>query len=64
MESKSIKNFLHVGCGAKRIAETPFMNSSWEEVRFDIDKNVNPDVVGSLTNMNMIKNHIFILKIF
>ena len=53
------KKFLHVGCGMKNISQTPFMNTSWEEVRFDIDEKVDPDVIGSITNMNMIKNDSF-----
>ncbi|AIQ98264.1 methyltransferase domain-containing protein [Prochlorococcus sp. MIT 0801] len=51
------KKFLHVGCGVKDISNTPFKLSSWEEIRFDIDPQVNPDVVGSMTEMNNIENN-------
>ena len=52
-KSKLSKTFLHVGCGSKRKAQTtPAFNSdAWAELRLDIDKNVSPDIVGSMTDM-------------
>ena len=42
--------FLHVGCGQKRKEQTTkgFNSSEWEEIRFDIDENVNPDLIGTI----------------
>jgi predicted SAM-dependent methyltransferase len=42
---------LHVGCGQKRKANTPFASLEWREIRLDIDESVNPDVIGTMTNM-------------
>lgn len=42
---------LHVGCGRKSIQDTPFAGSGWSELRFDIDSDVQPDVQGSMLNM-------------
>ena len=57
MNEKNIKQFLHVGCGMKNISKTPFTKSFWEEIRFDIDPNVKPDVIGTMTEMNAIEDH-------
>ena len=57
MNEKNIKQFLHVGCGMKNISKTPFAKSFWEEIRFDIDPNVKPDVIGTMTEMNAIEDH-------
>ena len=45
--------FLHVGCGAKtKVSTTKGFNSpDWEEIRFDIDEKVKPDVIGTMTDM-------------
>lgn len=53
-----MKNFLHVGCGQKTKNSTTFgFNSTeWSEVRFDIDENVNPDIIGTMTNMESISS--------
>ncbi len=59
MNEKKIKKFLHVGCGKKNINSTPFNNSNWEEIRFDIDPSVNPDVIGTMLEMNEIKDNSF-----
>jgi predicted SAM-dependent methyltransferase len=49
--------FLHVGCGPKRKGQTTagFNTTEWEEVRFDIDPNVQPDVIGSMTDMSKVE---------
>ena len=46
-------SFLHVGCGQKRKDQTTagFNSSEWDEIRFDIDENVKPDLVGTITDM-------------
>jgi ubiquinone/menaquinone biosynthesis C-methylase UbiE len=51
-----MKTFLHVGCGPQNESQIKgFDNDSWKEIRFDIDKNVNPDIVGTLTDMSLVK---------
>lgn len=47
------KQVLHVGCGAATIAKMPagFQDGSWTEVRFDINPNARPDIVGTITDM-------------
>ena len=51
-----MKTFLHVGCGLLNKSRcTGFNNDNWKEIRFDIDKNVNPDIVGTLTDMNLVE---------
>jgi ubiquinone/menaquinone biosynthesis C-methylase UbiE len=50
-----MKKFLHVGCGPQNKHRLKGFNSAeWEEVRFDIDPNVKPDIQGSLTDMGMV----------
>jgi len=48
--------FLHVGCGPKTIAQTPFAGSQWQELRLDIDELVKPDIIGSITAMPSVEN--------
>jgi SAM-dependent methyltransferase len=51
-----MKTFLHVGCGPKDKSQIKgFNNDSWKEIRFDIDKNVNPDIEGTLTDMSLVE---------
>ena len=51
-----MKTFLHVGCGPQNDSKIKgFDNDDWKEIRFDIDENVNPDIVGTLTNMKLVK---------
>jgi hypothetical protein len=51
-----MKTFLHVGCGPKVKSDLKgFNNSSWQEIRFDIDQNNNPDIVGTLTDMSLVE---------
>jgi ubiquinone/menaquinone biosynthesis C-methylase UbiE len=47
---------LHVGCGPKRKNGTTrgFAAAGWEEVRLDIDPSVQPDVVGTMTDMSAV----------
>jgi predicted SAM-dependent methyltransferase len=49
-----MKTFLHVGCGIKRKERTTKALSSWNELRFDIDPSVNPDLVGTMTDMSTV----------
>ena len=51
-----MKTFLHVGCGPQNKSSClGFNNDNWKEIRFDIDKNVKPDIVGTLTDMKLVK---------
>ena len=49
---------LHVGCGSATIANMPagFQDGSWREVRFDINPNVRPDIIGTITDMNAVES--------
>lgn len=48
-----VKKMLHVGCGPQRKQGTTpgFAHGDWEEVRLDIDASVEPDVIGTMTDM-------------
>ncbi len=48
--------FLHIGCGPKhKDRTTPGFNTpDWTELRFDIDETVNPDLVGTMTDMSAV----------
>jgi predicted SAM-dependent methyltransferase len=51
-----MKTFLHVGCGPINKSQIKgFNNDNWNEIRFDIDKSVNPDIEGTLTDMKLVK---------
>ena len=51
-----MKTFLHVGCGPQNKSSClGFNNDNWKEIRFDIDKNVNPDIEGTLTDMSLVE---------
>lgn len=53
-----MKKVLHVGCGVKNPAKLPkkFHDPEWQEIRFDIDPNVLPDITGTITDMNAVEN--------
>jgi ubiquinone/menaquinone biosynthesis C-methylase UbiE len=48
--------FLHIGCGPKRKDRTTagFKSAEWTELRLDIDQNVAPDIVGTMTDMSAV----------
>lgn len=52
-----LRKFLHVGCGpqTKESTVAVFASELWQEVRFDIDQSCNPDIIGTMTDMSMIK---------
>ena len=51
-----MKTFLHVGCGPQNQSSCLGFNyDNWKEIRFDIDKNVKPDIEGTLTDMKLVK---------
>jgi SAM-dependent methyltransferase len=49
---------LHVGCGVYEAEKLPLMfrHAGWREIRLDIDPEVNPDVVASITDMHVISD--------
>jgi predicted SAM-dependent methyltransferase len=51
-----MKKLLHVGCGPKRKDRTTpgFNTPHWQEIRLDIDPSVQPDVTGTMTDMNAV----------
>jgi predicted SAM-dependent methyltransferase len=52
-----MKSFLHVGCGPQNKSGLKGFNSDeWKEIRFDIDESVNPDIQGTLTDMNLVES--------
>ena len=51
-----MNTFLHVGCGHKRKDRTTKALSSWNELRFDIDESVQPDLVGTMTDMSSVSS--------
>ena len=51
-----MKTFLHVGCGPNYKDKIKgFNNERWKEIMFDIDETVNPDIIGTLTDMNSVE---------
>jgi hypothetical protein len=51
-----LKPFLHIGCGPKRKAQTTrgFNTPDWTEIRLDIDPDVSPDIIGTMTDMSAV----------
>jgi predicted SAM-dependent methyltransferase len=51
-----MQHFLHVGCGPKHKNQTTrgFNTPDWVEKRLDIDVSVNPDIVGTMTDMSAV----------
>ncbi|KQX22750.1 hypothetical protein ASD39_07550 [Sphingomonas sp. Root50] len=50
-----MKDVLHVGCGRATIEKmTPGFQRDWREIRFDIDPGVEPDIVGTTTDMEAV----------
>jgi predicted SAM-dependent methyltransferase len=53
-----MKTFLHVGCGnnTKLQAGRGFQGDEWQEIRFDINPAVKPDIIGTMTDMSAVEN--------
>ena len=51
-----MNSFLHVGCGHKRKDRTTAGFADWSELRFDIDESVQPDLVGTMTDMSSVSS--------
>lgn len=54
--STDSRRLLHVGCGPRHPARLPacFAAPAWREIRFDIDPDVAPDIIGSIDDLRMI----------
>jgi tetratricopeptide (TPR) repeat protein len=53
------KHVLHVGCGGynpKSLNER-YKNEEWKEIRLDINKDVRPDILASLTDMSAVESN-------
>ena len=51
-----MKTLLNVGCGHSNISQlNVFSESEWKEIRLDIDESVNPDILGTLTDMSSVE---------
>lgn len=53
-----MKTVLHVGCGPENVKSMPayFQDGMWEEIRFDIDPSVDPDIVGLMQDMSLFED--------
>ena len=55
-----MKNFLHVGCGFRTKKDTlKYYDKEWKETRVDINKNVNPDILGSMKDLSNVQNNFY-----
>jgi SAM-dependent methyltransferase len=56
--SASPRQLLHVGCGQFRPERLPscFQAAQWQEIRLDIDPQVKPNIIGSITDLSAIEN--------
>ena len=49
------RSLLHVGCGPRgSVIPAPFNTAAWRELRLDIDVAVEPDIIGSMTDMSAV----------
>jgi len=57
-EERPAMEVLHVGCGALDTEKLPriFRQAGWREIRLDIDPEVKPDVIASITDMQVISD--------
>lgn len=52
-----MKMLLHVGCGFLTMANLPhFRDGGWEEIRYDINPDVKPDIVGTSQDMSILED--------
>ena len=53
-----MKKLLHVGCNKNTKENTiKYFDNSWSEVRLDINKHVNPDIIGSMTDLSNVEKN-------
>ena len=51
-----MKTLLHVGCASLNISHLKGFNQDhWIEIKFDIYKSLNPDIIGNITGMSMVE---------
>jgi SAM-dependent methyltransferase len=56
-EQQDAVQVLHVGCGVHHRGKLPpVFHDGWREIRLDIDPEVHPDVVASITDMSAISD--------
>jgi hypothetical protein len=57
-KESEMPTFLHIGCGPKRKDKTTkgFNTPDWNELRFDIDETVQPDIVGTMLDMSAVES--------
>lgn len=49
------KKLLHVGCGQSSLPDLKgFTATGWQEIRYDIDSDANPDILGTIADMSMV----------
>lgn len=55
-QPENVKSILHVGCGPYHPQALPDLlrTPEWREVRLDIDPAVQPDIIGSITDMHAV----------
>ncbi len=60
-DAVATRQFLHVGCGSARPDRLPscFCQTGWREIRLDIDPEVGPDIVASMTDMAKVPDGTF-----
>ena len=53
-----MRTVLHVGCGVNTLSSLPplFQDGTWDEIRYDIDDKVQPDIVGELQDLSIIED--------
>lgn len=53
-------NLLHVGCGGSRLKDLPafFNDGQWTELRYDINPDVQPDIIGTLQDMSIVEDDV------
>jgi SAM-dependent methyltransferase len=53
------KRVLHVGCGPYRPDALPpeLRTEEWQEIRLDINPNVNPDILGTITDLGAVEDN-------
>jgi SAM-dependent methyltransferase len=57
-EKRGSLKLLHVGCGTSSRERLPtiFRSPNWQEIRYDIDPAVRPDIVGSITDLGAVSD--------
>jgi len=53
------KKVLHVGCGSYHPESLPLelRTEEWQEIRLDIDPNMNPDILGTITDLSAVDDN-------